>query len=146
MINILSFMGNVYKVLLGLDAIVYSFIIYVYKLFLILARINLFDANSTYEFVQRIYQVIGVIMIFILSYALLRKIVNPDAKDKESTGKMIFNVVKAIILLAIIPTVFSDAAISLIRLLIYVPLLTLHENLNLVLLFSYIGSPSNFIS
>ena len=100
---------GVYWLFLTIDAIVYSFINFLFKLFLTLSRADIFSEDSMNDFIYRIYQLIGVIMLFMLSYAILRKIVNPDSKDKESTGKIVFNVVKAIILLAIVPSIFTYA-------------------------------------
>ena len=96
-------------IIMGLDAIIYSFITYVYKLFLILARASIIDEGAATQLIRRIYSIIGVVALFMLSYGLLRKMVNPDAKDKDSAGKTIMSIVKAIILLAIVPTLFTYA-------------------------------------
>ena len=98
-----------YGICLGLDGIIYSFINYLFKLFLVLAGANIFTEDTMVDFIRRIYQLIGVIMLFMLSYALLKKIVSPDSKDKESVGKIVLNVVKAIVLLAIVPSIFTYA-------------------------------------
>ncbi len=98
-----------YSICLTIDGIVYSFINFLFKLFLVLANTNIFSNDETYALVGRIYQLIGVVMLFVFTYALLRKIVTPDSKDKESPSKMVFSVVKAIILLAIVPSIFSYA-------------------------------------
>lgn len=94
-------------ILLSLDGIIYSFIGYLYQIFLILSRANIFQSEMFIPFVRRIYMVIGVVMLFLLSYNLLTNIVNPDKGNKSTTGKTIFNSLKAIILLALIPTIFD---------------------------------------
>lgn len=96
-------------ILLSLDGIIYSFIGYLYKIFLILSRANIFQSEMFIPFVRRIYMVIGVVMLFLLSYNLLTNIVNPDKGNKSTTGKTVFNSIKAIILLALIPTIFDFA-------------------------------------
>ncbi len=105
----LSVKEKMYEICLSLDGIVYTFINFLFKLFLVLARANIFSNDETYKLVGRIYQLVGVIMLFIFTYAMLRKIVAPDGKDKDSPSKIVFNIVKAIVLLAIVPSIFSYA-------------------------------------
>ncbi len=105
----LSVKEKMYELALSLDGIVYTFINFLFKLFLVLARANIFSNDETYKLVGRIYQLVGVIMLFIFTYAMLRKIVSPDGKDKDSPSKIVFNIVKSIVLLAIVPSLFSYA-------------------------------------
>lgn len=103
-------METVYDILLNLDGIIYSFINFLFKIFLLLSRAQIFSESNIIPFIRRIYTIIGVVMLFLLSYALLKAIVNPDtAKDKQSPGKIVFNVIKVIVLLALVPTAFSFA-------------------------------------
>ena len=97
------------KIIMGLDSIIFSFIGWVYQLFLILSRATIIDDSVATQLVRRIYSIIGVVALFMLTYGMLRKMVNPDAKDKESLGKTVINIVKAIILLAIVPSLFTYA-------------------------------------
>lgn len=98
-----------HSILLGLDGWLYGFIETLYKVFLILSRITLFGEDDIAPFIRRVYMIIGVVMLFLLSYNLLTNIVNPEGKGKETAGKTIFNVVKAVILLALVPTIFDFA-------------------------------------
>lgn len=96
--------------LITLCALVYSGVSTLYELFLRLAKANIFSSNSIlYPFIRRIYIVIGVIMLFFLAYSLLRSIVNPDGKNNAGTGKIIMNVVKAIVIIAVVPMAFEFA-------------------------------------
>ncbi|MBQ4583945.1 MAG: hypothetical protein IJA94_03570 [Bacilli bacterium] len=90
---------------------IYSGVAALYNIFLYLARLNIFSTedNVLAPIIRRMYTVIGVVMLFFLAYSMLRTIVNPDAKDKNGTGKIILDVIKAIIVIAIVPTAFEFA-------------------------------------
>lgn len=98
-----------YWILLLLDSVVYNFINYAYQIFLLLTRIVFADEAMISEFIKRVYTVIGVVMLFIIAYSFLKAIVSPDNNGVKSMGKVVFNVVKAIILLALVPPLFDFA-------------------------------------
>lgn len=102
----------IFWLLLTIDAIVYSFINWVYQVILLLAQGDIFR-NSTVvdQLVNRIYIIIGVIVLFLVAYSLLKSMVNPDEglKGKDSPVKIIQNVLISIVLIAIVPTVFDFA-------------------------------------
>ena len=102
-------MELLYKILLGLDAIVYNFINWLFQIFLILTRVNIFSEETITPFIKRVYTIVGTIMLFVLAYSMLRGIVNPETKGKDTAGKTIFAVVKAVVLLALVPTLFDFA-------------------------------------
>ena len=91
---------------------IYNMIVQLYNAFLKLARVNLFGGDNEsllIELVHRIYYVVGVAMLFILAYSILRQIVNPEQKDKSSGFKMVVAVIKAVVAIALVPTVFGMA-------------------------------------
>lgn len=97
---------------LMIDSAVYSFIGYVYQIILVLARINVFDDTSVIDgLVNRVYIIIGVVMLFLLAYSLLKGLINPDEalKGKNSPPKIIFNIIISIVLIAFVPTIFNIA-------------------------------------
>ncbi len=101
-----------FTVLLGLNAIIYSFISYVYQIFLVLAQGgNIIDTQAINGLVSRIYTIIGVIVLFLVAYSLLKNMVNPDEalKGKKSPIKIIRDVIISIVLIAFIPTIFEFA-------------------------------------
>lgn len=98
-----------YWILLAIDAVFYSSINTVYNVFIMLTKIKLMDGTEANQIIQRAYILIGVVMLFLLSYSLLKSIVNPDNKSIESSGKVIFNIIKAIVLVAFVPTLFDFA-------------------------------------
>lgn len=102
-------MELLYKILLGLDAIVYNFINWLFQIFLILTRVNILSEETITPFVKRVYTIVGTVMLFVLAYSMLRGIVNPETKGKDTAGKTIMAVVKAVVLLALVPTLFDFA-------------------------------------
>lgn len=104
-----SISGVLFNVALWLDKVVYSFINYLYKLFLILAQTRIISSDEISELIKRVYVLIGVVMLFVLAYGLLNAVVNPAAKDKNTSFKTVLGVIKAIVLIAIVPTAFDLA-------------------------------------
>lgn len=97
--------------LMWIDTIIYGFVDYVYDIFNALAKVNLFKTEDYQTIVSRIYVVLGLIMLFVLAYSLLKAVINPDefAKGESSFPKLIKNVVVSLAIIAILPTAFIVA-------------------------------------
>jgi membrane protein len=97
--------------LMWIDTVIYGFVDYVYDIFDKLAKLNLFKAENYQTIVSRIYVVLGLIMLFALAYSLLKAVINPDefAKGETSFPKLIKNVVVSLVIIAVLPTVFTVA-------------------------------------
>ena len=98
-----------YRLSILIDSAVYGLVNKAFKVFLALARVDFLNDDALDGLISRLYQLLGVVMLFVLSYMFLRKVIDPDKKDKDSTGKMIFSIVKAMVLLAVVPFVFTAA-------------------------------------
>ncbi len=100
-----------FKILLMIDGAIYNLIDYVYDIFDALARINVFSQSDYNLIVSRIYIILGVFMLFILSYSLLRAIISPEdfAKGETSFPNLIKNVVVSLVIIVLLPTVFTLA-------------------------------------
>ena len=93
---------------LMVDGIVYWLIGLLYDLYYNLAGAQIIS-NSTYEEIaNRFLVIIGVCMLFFLTYSLLRALVNPDELNK-SISKIVKNIVISLVLLSLVPTIFSYA-------------------------------------
>lgn len=104
--------GFFFHILLWLDSAIYSFISYIYNIFLLLAGGgSIFNNNQVSALVSRIYTIIGVVVLFLAAYSLLKSMVNPDEalKGKKSPINIIKDVVISIVLIAFIPTIFDFA-------------------------------------
>ena len=98
--------------LMWIDTIIYGFVDYVYDIFNALAKVNLFKTEDYQTIVSRIYVVLGLIMLFVLAYSLLKAVINPDefAKGESSFPKLIKNVVVSLAIIAILPTAFTKCS------------------------------------
>lgn len=104
--------SGIFWLLLKLDAIVYSFIDWIYQIILMLANGDILgNTNLVDELINRLYIIVGVIILFLVAYSLLRSMVNPDEalKGKESPVKIVQNVIISVVLIAVIPYVFDFA-------------------------------------
>ena len=97
--------------LMWIDTIIYGFVDYVYDIFNALAKVNLFKTEDYQTIVSRIYVVLGLIMLFVLAYSLLKAVINTDEfeKGESSFPKLIKNVVVSLAIIAILPTAFTVA-------------------------------------
>ena len=111
---------NLFKVLIDglvgilffIDNIVYSFIPILYRMILYLANVDLITGNVPVQaLIQRIYILVGVFMLFRLSFSILNYIINPDAFSDQSKGfsNLVRRVLIAIVLLVGIPWFFREA-------------------------------------
>ena len=109
---------NIYNlfvfIALFLDSIIYSLISWVYQIILVLCQVDIL--NNSYEITQlmnRLYIVIGVIVLFLLAYSLLKSMVNPDdaLKNKKGPVAIIKDVIISIVLIALVPSIFSFAQV-----------------------------------
>lgn len=95
-------------ILLTLDTLIYGLIGSAFKIFMALAGARLLSSDTYFEIANKIYVIIGVLMLFVLAYAILRGIIDPDQATKGELGpKMIKNVVIAVLGLALAPTIFN---------------------------------------
>lgn len=94
-----------------LDKAIYGLISFLYNLFNSIASVKLLNSTTLDGLKERMYLIIAVISLFIIIYSLLQIIINPDkgASGEYSTAKVIFNLVKATILILLVPTLFSFA-------------------------------------
>lgn len=101
-----------FGVLLTLDALVYSLISWVYQIILVLCNADILSNNFEIEaLVGRIYIILGVVILFLVAYSLLKSMVNPDEalKGKKSPVTIVKDVIISVVLIAVVPTIFSFA-------------------------------------
>lgn len=95
-------------ILLTLDTIIYWLIAGAFKIFMAIAGARLLSSSAYSEIANKIYVIVGVVMLFVLSYAILRGIIDPDKESKgEFSSKMLGRIVTAVIGLAIAPFLFN---------------------------------------
>lgn len=111
-----DFMSGVWTVINGIwltiDAIIYSFITFLYQVFLMLARAEIFTTEMIENFTQKVYLIVGVVMLFVIAYSLLMWMINPDGsgeKGAASPSKFVGDILKALVLMALVPSIFRFA-------------------------------------
>ena len=98
-----------------LDNIVYGLIPQIYKLFVYLSQINLFgstdDQNVLQDLINHIYVLLGIFMLFKVSFSFLQYLVDPNAfrDSSKGIGKLVTNVLVALVLLVSVPSIFNAA-------------------------------------
>ena len=97
------------------DNIIYGLIPTIYKLFIYLSELNLYsneEGNPLYELIQHIYVLLGIFMLFKVSFSLLQYIVDPNAfrDSSKGMGKLVTNVIVALVLLVAVPYIFNVAS------------------------------------
>lgn len=98
--------------LFAIDNVVYSFIPKLYRLLLYLANVDLVTNNVPVQaLIQRVYILVGVFMLFRLSFSIMNYIINPDAFGDQAKGftNLVKRVLIAIVLLVGIPWFFTEA-------------------------------------
>lgn len=100
--------NGIMGVLLTLDTIIYSLISSAFKVFMAIADARLLSSDAYTEIANKVYVIVGVLMLFVLAYSLLRAIIDPDKGLKEALGpKLVKSVITAVIGLAITPVLFN---------------------------------------
>ena len=93
------------------DNIIYGFIPNLYKLMMYLANVNLTNNDTIKALTSRVYILVGIFMLFKLSFSILRYVIDPNSFTDQ--GKGIGNLVKrvliSLILLVSIPFIFDKA-------------------------------------
>ena len=111
----MEILQNLFRTLMFfIDNIVYGLIPQIYRLFIYLSEINLFSDNPDSpinKLVSHVYVLLGIFMLFKVSFSLLQYIVDPNAfrDSSKGMGKLITNVLVALILLVSVPSIFGLA-------------------------------------
>jgi len=95
-------------IMITIDAVIYTLISSAYKVFMAIAGARLLTSDAYVSVSNQVYMLIGVIMLFVLAYSILRAIVNPDNVFSEYLGpKFIQNILICVIGLAASQFVFN---------------------------------------
>ena len=94
-----------------LDKLFYSFVPTIYDLLIDIANTTIFTEEIFDTFASKVYGLLGIFMLFKVSFSILTYIVDPDAFLDKSKGfsKLISNVIITLTLLIATPWLFSQA-------------------------------------
>ena len=107
----LSLDGAFTKIGIWIVVGIYNVAAAAFKIFLILATGEVVSPSTYNDIIKNFYIVIGIVMLFVLAFSLLKGMVNPDdQKNGTSTiKKIILNLVSSGIIMAVLPTIFAFA-------------------------------------
>ena len=94
-----------------IDSIIYPLIGKVYNLLMTIANTTIFTEEVIDMFASKVYALLGIFMLFKVSFSILTYIVNPDefADKNKGFSKIITNIIITLTLLVTTPWIFSQA-------------------------------------
>ena len=94
-------------IILILDTLIYGLISSAFRIFMAIAGARLLSSDAYTAIANKVYLVVGVLMLFVLSYGILKAIVNPDDASKQVGPGLLKKVAIAVIGLAVTPALFG---------------------------------------
>ncbi len=90
---------------------IYHVASFAFQVFLILASNQLLDDTIYETIISNFYILLGIVMLFVISFTLLKGMVSEDEQKKGATTvrKIIINLITSTIILALLPTIFGFA-------------------------------------
>lgn len=114
MLNFLSMNDNIAldvirTICATFDKAVYYIIGLLYEIIIEVSTVEIFSDPTISKFAGRLYTLVGIFMLFKVSFSVINYIINPDTIfDKETgSGKLIKNIVITFILIIIMPNIFE---------------------------------------
>ncbi len=92
-----------------IDRAVFSLISTVYEILLQISKVKVFGDDAIAGFATKIYGLLGIIMLFKITFSFITYLVNPDDMSDKSKGahKIILNVLVVLAMIIIAPTAFN---------------------------------------
>ena len=96
---------------LGIDKVVYSVASVLFNLIVNLANFDLFSNEVINKFSNRIYLILGIVMVFKLMISFFQILVDPDSMNDKEKGLsgILKRVVVSMILIVLVPSIFDLA-------------------------------------
>lgn len=97
-----------------ITAYIYDFITVLYKLFQFVSQVDIIngaDGSIVNNIYKKITMILGIFMIFKLSFTLIQSLVDPDKFTDKRNGftSIIVRLITSIVLLGMTPTIFKEA-------------------------------------
>ena len=95
---------------LYLAEVIFSAARYLFNLLIAISESNIFTNEVIEEFSSRFYMLLGIFMLFKVSFSLINYVVNPeDFTDKQKgIGKLVPNIMITLVLIVMTPRVFTE--------------------------------------
>ena len=96
---------------ISIDSILFNFIATLYNLLIAISRTSVLTQGDIAQFAARIEILLGIFMLFKMSFSLITYIVNPDdfTDKQKGFGKLVQNSVISLVLLVLVPYIFQMA-------------------------------------
>lgn len=103
------FMDGVRSLFATIDRAVFTLISIVYEILLQISKISIFGQNEIESFATKVYSLLGLIMLFKVTFSFITYMVNPDQMNDKAKGvqKIIINIILVLVMIIITPTAFS---------------------------------------
>lgn len=100
-----------YGIILTLDTWVYGLITSAYKIFMAIASARILSSDAYTTIANKVYIIVGVGMLFVLAYAILKAIIDPDqlTKGDMAGNKILKSIAITVIGLIVTPLIFDLA-------------------------------------
>ena len=100
-----------YGIILTLDTWVYGLITSAYKIFMAIASARILSSDAYTTIANKVYIIVGVGMLFVLAYAILKAIIDPDqlTKGDMAGNKILKSLAITVIGLIVTPLIFDLA-------------------------------------
>lgn len=100
-----------YGIILTLDTWVYGLITSAYKIFMAIASARILSSDAYTSIANKVYIIVGVGMLFVLAYAILKAIIDPDqlSKGDMAGNKILKSLAITVIGLIVTPMIFDLA-------------------------------------
>lgn len=94
-----------------IDMIVYGLIESLYKIIMQISNLAVISQASMQAFAERIYVLVGVVMLFKVAFSLIQYFANPDKINDAQAGAagLVKRIITALVLLVVTPTIFQLA-------------------------------------
>ncbi len=105
-----TWISDIFRSILSLfDRVVYWFLGLLVSLFDQIASVRVFESDTIKAFSERIFFLVAVIMVFKVSFSIIKYIINPDtfSDNERGMGKVIRNVILVLVSLVCVQPVFQ---------------------------------------
>lgn len=105
----MSYLGNMLnQIFLFIDSILYWFISVLYQVFMVISKANLFTETTLRSFTDRVFIILGIVMLFYIAYEILVLIISPEKVSGENQAKtLVGKLIKSLIIIILLPTIFK---------------------------------------
>ena len=102
-------MGIIRTIFAAIDTVIYSVVATILQAIVDLSNIEVFQQSVIREFANRIYIILGLVMLFKMIISFIQILIDPDKMDDKESGmaNVLKRVVIALLLIVMVPSIFD---------------------------------------